>query len=215
MSTAGSAADSYRDYFREIELHWSWRRGKQIIVSPVEFETVESWYQAGVPLAVVLRAIDLFVEKKRKAARKRAYFMTHMGETLAKVLREYESLRQGQGEEEDSLLESKVAHLVAGLAKLGRAYPEEKPFLERLGTELTAIELDQVVAYEDLAARLDVMDADLLAQFKRRLTAEESAEIREDVASVVTEEEDAAFFAKLIDEAVRSHFGLCRITLLG
>ena len=212
----GAVAIAYRDYFREIERHWSWRWDRQIIVSSVEFVAVESWYQAGVPLAVVLRAIDVFVAQKRRASRKRPCYLTYLGDTVAKVLREYDSLRQGQGDDDEAgQLNGKVARLVAVLAKLGQAYPEERAFLERLAAELTAIELGKVAAYEDLAVQLDALDDALLARFRQRLTAGESAEIREDAACVVTEEEDAAFYAKLINEAVRSHFGLCRITLLG
>ena len=48
---------AYQDYYRHVELHWSLKRDRQIIVSPVEIEVVESWYEAGVPLPVVLEAI--------------------------------------------------------------------------------------------------------------------------------------------------------------
>ncbi len=202
------------DYYREIERHWSWRRQKQIIVSPIEFEEIEKWRREEVPLAVAMRAIDLFVTRKEKAKRPRAYLLTHVRGDVAKVLREYQALRQGDDRDEDDLLASKMSALIKKVEKLGKAYPEDAAFIAERAARLAAIDLARVVGFEEIEAQLSDCERELLDRFLDKLGADDRAALREEVEEVVSEEEDRQFFQKLIRDAVRVHFGLPRITLL-
>jgi hypothetical protein len=49
---------NYFNYFTEVEQHFARRRAKHIIVSPLDFAMIESWKDMGVPLHIILRAID-------------------------------------------------------------------------------------------------------------------------------------------------------------
>jgi hypothetical protein len=55
-----SAADrlNYFNYFTEVEEEFVRRRGKPLLVSPLDWALIESWKNAGIPLHVVLRAIN-------------------------------------------------------------------------------------------------------------------------------------------------------------
>ena len=49
---------NYFNYFTEVEEEFVRRRGKQMLISPMDWALVESWKDAGIPLHIVLRAIN-------------------------------------------------------------------------------------------------------------------------------------------------------------
>ena len=56
-----------RRYIRAIEAAWSRFQGRPAVVSPREFETLDSWRRRGIPLAVILEAIEAI--RKRRAGK--------------------------------------------------------------------------------------------------------------------------------------------------
>ena len=61
---------NYFSYFSEIEDTFIRRRGKHLMLSPIDWALIESWKERGVPLHVALRGIehsfDSYDAKKRK-----------------------------------------------------------------------------------------------------------------------------------------------------
>src|SRR5437870_4315069 len=61
---------NYFSYFSEIEDTFIRRRGKHLMLSPMDWALIESWKERGVPLHVALRGIehsfDSYESKKRK-----------------------------------------------------------------------------------------------------------------------------------------------------
>ena len=53
---------NYYNYFTEIEEHFVRRRGKHLLVSPLDWNLIASWRASGVPLNVALRGIDIAVD---------------------------------------------------------------------------------------------------------------------------------------------------------
>jgi len=53
---------NYYNYFTEIEEHFVRRRGKHLLVSPMDWHLIASWRDAGVPLNVALRGIDIAMD---------------------------------------------------------------------------------------------------------------------------------------------------------
>jgi hypothetical protein len=49
---------NYFNYFTEVEEEFVRRRGKPLLISPLDWALVESWKNAGIPLHIVLRAIN-------------------------------------------------------------------------------------------------------------------------------------------------------------
>jgi hypothetical protein len=49
---------NYFNYFTEVEEEFVRRRGKSLLVSPMDWALIESWKHAGIPLHIVLRAIN-------------------------------------------------------------------------------------------------------------------------------------------------------------
>ena len=54
---------NYFNYFTEIEDHFQRRRGSVLLLSTVDWALIESWREAGIPLAAVLRGIDFAFDK--------------------------------------------------------------------------------------------------------------------------------------------------------
>ena len=54
---------NYFEYFSEIEEHFVARRGSVLLLSTLDWALIETWQQAGVPLAAVLRGIDAAFDK--------------------------------------------------------------------------------------------------------------------------------------------------------
>jgi len=55
---ASAESLNYFNYFTEVEEEFVRRRGKPLLVSPMDWALIESWKSAGIPLHVVLRAIN-------------------------------------------------------------------------------------------------------------------------------------------------------------
>jgi len=204
----------YQAYCRKVELSWSLARGCQIIVSPLEFEEIDRWHEAGIPLPVVLRAIDLFIEKKRKSKRKRNFLLKDAGTTVDKCWQEYKDIHAGQGEDGD-LLENKMKALIRKLRKLAKDWPQHGPHIQELTEQLQAIPLAEIANFDSLDASLGALDTCLVQHFCEEMATEDLAEIKDEVSEFLSEEEDPEFFAKMLNDAVRSHFQLPKLTLLG
>ncbi len=61
---------NYFNYFTEVEEEFVRRRGKPMLVSPLDWALIESWKIAGIPLHVVLRAINKSFDSYDARARK-------------------------------------------------------------------------------------------------------------------------------------------------
>jgi hypothetical protein len=63
---------NYFNYFTEIEDAFIRRRGKHLLVSPLDWSLMESWKEMGVPLHVVLRGIERAFDSYEARPRKRS-----------------------------------------------------------------------------------------------------------------------------------------------
>jgi len=54
----GEPRFNYFNYFTDIEDHFISRRGKHILLSPLDWTLIETWQSMGIPLHVALRGID-------------------------------------------------------------------------------------------------------------------------------------------------------------
>jgi hypothetical protein len=53
---------NYYNYFTEIEEHFVRRRGKHLMISPMDWGLIAAWKDAGIPLQVALRGIDMAMD---------------------------------------------------------------------------------------------------------------------------------------------------------
>jgi hypothetical protein len=53
---------NYYNYFTEIEEHFVRRRGKHLLISPMDWGLISAWKDAGIPLQVAIRGIDIAMD---------------------------------------------------------------------------------------------------------------------------------------------------------
>jgi hypothetical protein len=63
---------NYFNYFTEIEDAFVRRRGKHLFLSPMDWALMESWKQQGIPLHIVLRAVERAFDSFESRPRKRS-----------------------------------------------------------------------------------------------------------------------------------------------
>ena len=62
---------NYFKYFTEVEEHFLRRRGSPLIGSPLDWDQIEIWKNAGIPLEAVLRGIDAAFDKHEQRKSKK------------------------------------------------------------------------------------------------------------------------------------------------
>src|ERR671926_969554 len=68
----GRAPLNYFNYFTEIEDAFIRRRGRHLLLSPMDWALIESWKEMGVPLHVALRGIEKSFDSYEARPRKRS-----------------------------------------------------------------------------------------------------------------------------------------------
>ena len=63
---------NYFNYFTEIEDAFVRRRGKHLFLSPLDWALMETWKQQGIPLHIVLRAVERSFDSYESRPRKRS-----------------------------------------------------------------------------------------------------------------------------------------------
>ena len=71
VPTGGRASLNYFNYFTEIEDAFIRRRGRHLLLSPMDWALIESWKGMGVPLHVALRGIEKSFDSYESKPRKR------------------------------------------------------------------------------------------------------------------------------------------------
>lgn len=121
---AGRAPLNYFNYFTEIEEAFIRRRGKHLLVSPLDWSLMESWKAMGIPLHVVLRGIEKSFDSY--AARPR----TRTVKTLFYCQEEVEAqfaewLESQTGAQRDPTAEPDAATAEAGAGEAAAAATED------------------------------------------------------------------------------------------
>jgi len=192
---------NYYNYFTEVEEHFVRRRGKHLLVSPLDWSLIASWRASGVPLNVALRGIDIAVD---------GYLARHRpGEKLSTlaychdaVMQEYashleshlgEATPSGQQESETkasspvpdgpdkntvlALIFSRIREIKAAREKQSRLENCEAidRVLSRLEEISRGVESDREVDFEALERDLDIVDETFVEGLQPAIPAEHLA----------------------------------------
>ncbi|MCU1349713.1 MAG: hypothetical protein JWO56_2743 [Acidobacteria bacterium] len=197
------------DYFLEIEGHFAQRRGTPFIVSPKDWSLMKGWAEAGIPLPVVIEAIDLVFERNETSGRK-------------KVISSLSYCRHAVKE----LWEDRKALAVDG----GEAMPEEAPqeLLTALAAAVESVSPAKAETIRGLLSeksvprmeeRLIEIESELIAELVASLPPPEAEALHADVARAAgdTSRLDPATRARTEDanlrRIVRERFGVPRLSL--
>ncbi len=178
---------NYFNYFSEIEETFVRRRGRNLLLSPLDWALIETWQERGIPLRIVLRGIEqVFDGVDKQPAQKRTvkslmycrseieaqyadWLATQVGKSGDKKVQS--SKFKVQGSEESNLSknnlfsdESVSAHLKKVSADLKKAQPKTKgelrETLENVLKHLEKLEQNSQDA-DTLEKSLEKFDADI------------------------------------------------------
>jgi len=150
---------NYFTYFTEVEEHFQRVRGTGLfLISPLDWALLESWKNAGIPLAAVLRGIDAAFEKWR-SRKSKIQMVNSLAYCTQAVLTE--------------------AQVMAGAGDTVRKEPAAPPFPEAdLRSYLSSnAELVRRAGFAEIASALDELAGEAgqhyrdLEQLEQRLTA--------------------------------------------
>ena len=82
------------DYFQEIEAHFARRRGTPFVLNAKDWALMKSWSVAGVPLPVVIEAIDSVFDK-REAQGKKVNSLSYCKHAITELWHERKELQIG------------------------------------------------------------------------------------------------------------------------
>lgn len=163
---------NYFNYFTEIEETFIRRRGKHLLVSPLDWALIQTWQQRGVPLHIVLRGIEnVFDSHDKKPNQKRTVkslfyckeeIEVQYAEWLESQVGKSAEDENGSAENELFSKEAVSAHLersVKDLKKKARGFDGElREVFERVMNRLGELK-DNYQTSELLEESLEKMDA--------------------------------------------------------
>jgi hypothetical protein len=232
---------NYFSYFSEIEDTFIRRRGKHLMLSPIDWALIESWKERGVPLHVALRGIehafDSYESKKRKRSVKT---LLYCQEEIEAQYAEWLESRVGSHDEsatEDDQSDKSpfsrdvvLSHLVRSLESIkGLSTQPAQPVELHEALERAASLLDDIRDECQTAARLDARKLEesltgidrLLDDAIRSAIADNeltsmTAEVESQLKPYKRQMDKAAFeqtHANLLRKRLREHFDIPRLSL--
>ena len=94
---------NYFSYFSEIEDTFIRRRGKHLMLSPMDWALIEGWKERGVPLHVVVRAIEhAFDSHEAKKQKRTVKTLLYCQEEVEAQYAEWLKSRVGSHEEQEA-----------------------------------------------------------------------------------------------------------------
>jgi hypothetical protein len=234
---------NYFSYFSEIEDTFVRRRGKHLLLSPMDWALIESWKERGVPLHVALRAIehafDSYEAKKRKRSVKTLLYCqeeveAQYAEWLESRVGSHEETQKESDEEAKTSFPRDVvlAHLARSreeLMKLADARRQTSAdelceALTRATARLEELEHDYAAAVQPDARKLEDsltgVERMLSDALRATVSGNQLDEIREEVKTQLRSyraQMDAPAYEQTMDnlllKRLRDQFGVPRLSL--
>jgi hypothetical protein len=164
---------NYFNYFTEIEEHFQRRRGSLLLLSTIDWALIETWREAGIPLAAVIKGIDTAFDKydarKNKARVRRVNGLAYCAQEVISAVEEMKEAAVGaeparpspaEGFEQERI----AAHLEAAAEQLRAT--RQAGALTEIAERLAAIagEVRGILPHlEELEQSLTVLEEKLFA----------------------------------------------------
>ncbi|HUR81829.1 MAG TPA: hypothetical protein VM733_13775 [Thermoanaerobaculia bacterium] len=183
------------DYFQEIEAHFASRRRTPYILNAKDWALMQEWAAAGIPLPVVIEAVDSVFDK-REAAGKSVSSLSYCKHAIKEMWKERQALAVG-GEENPPEVDPASALDALALAIESSAAASFAPRVRALATlrSLPRIEEALMTLEEELVSSLA------------------TPSLRDEAAALVPSGEQRAIAAH-VRRLVRERYELPRLTVM-
>ena len=197
---------NYYNYFTEIEEHFVRRRGKHLLISPMDWSLISTWRESGVPLHVALRGIDISVDNWHSRPRRGSdrlsslfychdavmaeyarHLETHLGESQAEGSAAPSGSVQDADRDTDGspdkisvleFLKTRLCEIKALRAKHFQGENAEgiERILSRMDGIIQAVEVEGQPDFEAMERDLGMLDELLIGELRCRLSREKQDE---------------------------------------
>lgn len=221
---------NYYNYFTEIEEAFVRRRGKNLVLSPLDWALMETWREREVPLHIVLRAIESVFDiwDKQPNQRRTVKSLAYCREEIEAQFGEWLDMRIGAGDaasngsEEEAFSADVIyrhlndsATMITEIAE-STADAELREVLGRVRIQLAELR-DQPESAEKLEESLDVLDE----MIDRQLASSEAAAgVREEIEKLLKPNKKSMdpesyerTFGLMLRKRLRDEAGIPRLSL--
>ena len=117
---------NYYNYFTEIEDTFVRRRGKHLLLSPIDWAMIEAWRDRGIPLHIVIRAIESVFDGYDKNPGPRSIKgLLYCKEEVEAQFKEWSAMQAGKAASNEGSVEFSperiVEHIQSVIAELSRS----------------------------------------------------------------------------------------------
>ena len=227
-------------YFTDVERHFSYLRGRPLLLAPRDVALVKQWYEAGIPMRVVHKGMERFFarEARRDKPRRQPLSLQFLADDVVELWDEWRSVHRGDDEALPSrdggadaaaetelyrgrleLVCARLERALASAAAGGRSglHRVLKRVLREARSWIAELARSGV---EDIEERLAGAEKRVLRAARKELDEAELRALRDQVRSevepVLGDLDDKAFqivLRKAEDRAVLTRFGVPRIAL--
>ncbi len=233
---------NYFNYFSEIEELFVRRRGRNLLLSPLDWALIETWQEREVPLHIILRGIERVFDSvdKQPARRRSVKSLLYCKEEIEAQFAEWLERQVGNNKNQKSEVGSQKSEEADSELLKNDLFPDETitAHLEKVSSELQSAKeksdgdlrevLDKVLVrlselrqkshaaetLEELLEKLDALiDASLLRNFE---TEKLKSEIEKQIASYKTKMEQEVYqrtFDLMLLKRLREQAKIPRLSL--
>ena len=204
-------------YFRAIEDCFISLRGSPLLLSPADHLLAREWFEQGIPLEVVTRALDgLFTRRRERGTTGKVSSLRYCRPAVEKEWKRVAQLQAADVRAHPSAAQEPEIEVAARLALLCAQLPDELPKVEQWRRRITALSGEP----EAVEQRLAQLDRELLSQVTEALSATEASQLAASVerslrsiAGRLSADQLSAASARLRTQLLRRRLGLPLLTL--
>jgi hypothetical protein len=176
---------NYINYFTEIEEHFQRRRGSILLLSTLDWALIDTWREAGVPLAAVLRGIDAAFDKyearQTKARMRKVNGLAWCAQAVMEAVEAMQEAAVGGAPlqtEAAGLERERIAQHLRGAATNFTRATAIIPGLREIADRLEQL-AQQSLTNEEMERHLSALEEKLFALLLTHTPAEELEQMRE------------------------------------
>ncbi len=167
--------ENYFNYFTEIEEQFQRRRGGTLLLSTLDWALIETWKDAGIPLAAVLRGIDAAFERyeKRPAKSRKVNSLAYCAQEVLSAAEEMKEAAVGVAQEANKPERGFRAIEIAAFLRKNAEVLTSAKLPEGGGVSGSAIARETAKNLFELAGEVEASESPRLEDLERRLTVME------------------------------------------
>jgi len=200
------------DYFTEIESHFAAKRGTPFILSAKDWALMKKWFDDGIPLPVVIEAIDSVFDKNEASGRRKVISsLSYCRHAVKEIWQDRQDLYAGSG---DAAPEENVGGLLEALAADVEMSGAPPAIASHVATEVRKLVADRSVP--KIEERLIDIERDLVAALLDSMSRDDREHIVAPITSIVADLDDKTrqrTYEANLRRAIRERFVLPRLTL--